>query len=151
MACTNYRIIEMQNDNIGAVAVNGFMPFGRVTRRIGTSACNDTPFAVTSSGADTIQITNKGYYKVLYNASLVVGGAGAVTLTLLVNGEPVYAVGETAAGAGTINLTLIKDVRVFANCAGCSTNCPANIQIQLSGTAITGGVSNIIVDSCVNG
>ena len=151
MSCTNYRVIEMQNDNIGAVAVNGLMPLGKVTRRVSTTNGYGVPFEVTTSGADTIQLTSKGYYTVIYSASVIVGGAGGITLTLLVNGNPVYAVGATAAGAGTVNLTLPKEVRVYANCPSVPTNCPASIQIQLSGTAITGGISNIIVDSCING
>lgn len=151
MSCQNYRVIELQNDNIGAVAVNGFMPLGHVTRRISTNTGRGVPFELSTSGADTVQLTTKGYYKVLYSASLVVAAAGDVTVTLLANGVPLYSVTETATGAGTVNLTLPKEVRVFANCAANSTNCPVGLQLQLSGTAITGGKSNIIVDSCVNG
>ena len=151
MSCSNYRIIEMQNDAIGAVAVNGLLPLGNVTRRISTTTGSGVPFEVSSSGADTIQLTSKGYYKAIYNASLTVGGAGAVTVSMLVNGVTVYSVTENAAGAGTVNLTLIKEIRVFGNCANMPTNCPARVQFQLSGTAVTGGTSNVIIDSCVNG
>lgn len=151
MSCQNYRIIELQNDNIGPVAINGYMPLGRVTRRISTTTGSGVPFDITASGADTIQLTSKGYYKVLYSASVAIAAAGTVQLALIANGVELYNVTETAAGAGAINLTLIKDVRVFANCAACSTNCPVNLQIRLAGSAITGGTSNIIVDSCVNG
>lgn len=151
MSCQNYRILEMQNNNIGAVAVDGLMPFGIITRRTSCSTGHGVPFDVTTAGANTIVLTSKGYYKVMYNSSLTVGAAGAVTLTLLVDGAPVYSVTENAAGAGAVNLTLIKEVRVFANCASAPTNCPANIQIQLTGTDVTGGTSNIIVDSCING
>ena len=151
MSCQNYKIIELQNNNIGAVAVNGFMPLGQVTRRISTSTGSGVPFEVTSSGSDTVQLTSKGYYKVMYSASLTVSAAGTVQVALLANGVEVYNVTESASGAGAVNLTLIKDIRVFANCAACSTNCPVNLQLQLKGSAITGGTSNIIVDSCVNG
>ena len=151
MSCQNYRVIELQNDNIGAVAVNGFLPLGRVTRRISTTTGSGVPFEITTSGADTVQLTSKGYYKVLYSASLTVGAAGTVQVALLANGVELYNVTESAAGAGAVNLTLAKEVRVFANCAACSTNCPVDIQLQLKGSAITGGTSNIIVDSCVNG
>ena len=151
MSCQNYRVIELQNDNIGAVAVNGFMPLGRVTRRISKTTGAGVPFSVITSGADTVQRTDKGTYKAIYSASLVVAAAGDVTVTLLANGVPLYSVTETAAGAGTVNLTLPKEVRVFANCAANSTNCPVDLQIQLTGSAITGGKSNFIVDSCVNG
>lgn len=151
MSCTNYRVIEMQNTGIGQVANNAFMPFGRVTRRISTSSGNGVPFQVTNSKADTIQLTNKGYYKVLYNATITVGGAGDITLVLLANGTPVYSITHHATAAGNYNLTLPKEVKVFANCASCTTNCPMDIQILNAGQAITGGTSNIIIDSCVNG
>lgn len=151
MSCQNYRVIELQNNNIGAVAINGFMPLGHVTRRISTTTGSGVPFDITTSGADTVQLTSKGYYKVIYSASLAVSAAATVQLCLLVNGTEVYNVTGTSGGAGSINLTLPKEVRVFANCAACSTNCPVNLQIQLKGSAITGGTSNLIVDSCVNG
>lgn len=151
MSCQNYRIIEMQNTGIGAVPNNQLIPLGRVTRRISTSPGNGVPFQVASSKADTIQLTTKGYYKVLYNATLTVGGAGDITLVLLANGTPVYSITHHATAAGNYNLTLPKEVRVFANCDSCPTNCPMDIQILNAGQAITGGTSNIIVDSCVNG
>lgn len=151
MSCSNYRIIEMQNTGMGAVASGALMPFGKVTRRISTCSGNGVPFQVATSKADTIQLTSKGYYKVLYNATLTVGGAGDITLVLLANGTPVYSITHHATAAGNYNLTLPKEVKVFANCQACSTNCPMDIQIQNAGQAITGGTSNIIVDSCVNG
>lgn len=151
MSCQNYRVIELQNDNIGAVAVNGFMPLGRVTRRISTNTGSGVPFEISTSGADTVQLTNKGYYNVLYSASLAVSAAGTVQVALIANGVELYNVTESAAGAGAVNLTLSKVVRVFANCAANSTNCPVDLQIQLKGSAITGGTSTLRVDSCVNG
>lgn len=151
MSCQNYRVIEMQNDAIGAVSVGSLLPLGRVTRRISKSAGSGVPFEVSSSAADTVQLTAKGYYKVIYLASLTVGGAGAVTVTMLVNGEEVFSVTENAAGAGAVIIPLIKEIRVFANCGSCPTNCPAEVQFRLSGTAATAGTSNLIIDSCVNG
>ena len=151
MSCQNYRVIELQNNNIGAVAINDFMPLGRVTRRISTTTGSGVPFEISTSGADTVQITNKGYYNVLYSASLTVEAAGTVQVALIANGVELYNVTESAAGAGAVNLTLSKVVRVFANCAANSTNCPVGLQIQLKGSAITGGTSTLRVDSCVNG
>ena len=151
MSCSNYRIIELQNDNIGAVAVNAMMPLGRITRRISTTTGSGVPFEISTSGADTIQLTSKGYYKVMYSASVTAAAAGTITLTLLANGQEIYSVSDEVTTPRTVNMTLIKDVRVFANCASCSTNCPVQLQIRLSGAAISGGSSNIIVDSCVNG
>ena len=151
MSCTNYRLIEMQNTGMGAVASGALMPFGRVTRRIATTTGNGVPFQVMHSGADTIQITSKGYYKVQYNATLTAGGAGDITLVLLANGVPTYSITHHATAAGNYNLNFAKVVRVFANCQSCSTNCPMDIQIKNAGIAVNGGTSDIIVDSCVNG
>lgn len=151
MSCTNYRIIEMQNTGMGAVASGALMPLGSITRRIATTTGSGVPFQVTHSGSDTIQITSKGYYKVEYNATLTAGGAGDITLVLLANGTPVYSITHHVTAAGNYNLHFAKEVRVFANCPACSTNCPMDIQVQNAGIAVTGGTSNIIVDSCVNG
>lgn len=151
MSCTNYRIIELQNNAIGSQAVNALLPLGTVTRRISTTTGQGVPFDLTTSGTHTVNLTSKGYYKVAYSASLTVENAGQVTLTLIAGGSAVYSVTATAAAGDTVNLTMIKEVRVFANCQSCPTNCPLPIQIQLTGTAITGGTSNLIVDSCVNG
>lgn len=151
MSCQNYRVLEMQNNNIGAVAINGFMPLGRVTRRISAAAGSGVPFEISNSAADTVQLTSKGYYNVLYSASLTVAAAGTVQVALIANGVELYNVTESAAGAGAVNITLPKTVRVFGNCAANSENCPVDLQIQLKGSAITGGTSNFRVDSCVNG
>lgn len=151
MSCRNYKVLEMHNDAIGAVSVGSFMPLGRVTRRISESAGSGVPFEIMTSGADTIQLTSKGYYKVLYVASVAVGAAGTVTLTLLENGIAVASSSASIGAAGTLNITLPKEVRVFANCPSQPTNCPVNLQVQLSGSAITGGSSNMLIDSCVNG
>lgn len=155
MSCQNYRIIEMTNENIGAQSINALMPLGRVTRLISTKNGNAIPFEITTSGADTVMLTQKGYYNVLYNASVDVTVASSststITLSLLVNGITVYSATTTAGATGTYNLTLPKAVRVFANCASQPTNCPVSLQVQLTGTAITGGKSVLKVDSCVNG
>lgn len=151
MSCQNYRCIEMQNTGMGPVANNGFMPFGRITRKISTCSGNGVPFQVATSSADTIQLTAKGYYTVKYNATLTVGGAGDIILVLLANGTPVYSITHHVTAAGNYNMNFSKMVRVFANCEACSTNCPLDIQIQNAGVALNGGTSDIIVDSCVNG
>lgn len=152
MSCKNYRMIELQNGAIGAVAIGELMPFGNITRKISdNNCCGASPFETTTSGTNTIVLTSKGYYKVIYSASVAVAAAGEVTMTLLANGTPLAEVTTTASGAGTFNLTLVKMVRVFANCQSAPTNCPLNMQVRLSGSAITGGTSDIIVDSCVNG
>ena len=151
MSCKNYRVLQMTNDSIGAVAADSFMPLGRITRRIGTKINDSTPFDVMSSSADTVQLTSAGYYKILYNATIVASAAGIAKLTLVVGGVDVYSASQTVASGATLNLMLPYDTRVFANCNTQPTNCPLPVQIRLSGVGASSGTANLIIDSCVNG
>lgn len=142
----SYKMIQMTNNNVGAVAANGYMPFGVVTRKIANGQNCPTPFYVTTSGADIIELTEPGYYRVTYSASVIAGAAGIIGLTLVTEGNDVYTVSETAAAGDTVNLTLPYEVRVFTNCDSVPTNCPLAVQIQLGDAAITGGTANIIIE-----
>ena len=99
-----------------------------------------------TTGADTVVIGEKGYYRIVYSASLEAGAAGVVGLTLLVGGTEVYSVQATAAENGYVNLILPYVVRAFANCGSLPTNLPLNIQIRLDTTAATAGTGNLVVE-----
>jgi hypothetical protein len=143
---SNYRVLQMTNTNIGAVAVNELMPFGIITRRINRNVCTDTDtFSISTTGANLITVNECGNYDVVYSVSAVASAAGIITMNLLVNGVNTYAVSETAAVGDTINLTLPYQIRVLPNSCSTPNNNPVNIQIELTGVAITGGTSNIIV------
>lgn len=143
----NYRVLQLTNTAVGAVAADTLMPFGAVTRRICCSGNSGTPtFAISTSGTDTITLNKTGYYRVSYVGSLVAGAAGAVSLALVANGTPIYTVSETATAAGdTVNISLEYMVRVLPNCASV-LNAPLNIQIENTGVALTGGTSNILIE-----
>lgn len=144
---SNYRVIQLTNKTIGALAVNEFIPFGIVTRRIQENCGNCPTFNVTTSQADTVLLNELGNYNVNYSASLVAGSAGIVSVALLVNGIQVYEVEETAtAESNVVNVTLPYQVRVCPNCASSPNNSPIAIQIQLTGIAVTGGQSNLLVE-----
>lgn len=144
---SNYRVLQMTNTNVGAVAVNGLMPFGITTRRVNRNVCTDAPtFSISTTGTNTITINECGNYDVTYSTSAVASTAGIVTMNLLINGTNVYAVSGTVAGGDTVNLTLPYQIRVLPNCASTPNNNPVNIQVELTGVAITGGTSNIIVE-----
>lgn len=144
---SNYRVLQMTNTSVGAVAVNELMPFGIITRRVTRPVCDAGPtFTISTTGTNTITINECGNYEVTYSTSAVASAAGIVTFNLLVNGVNTYAVSETVAAGDTINLTLPYQVRVLPNSAATPTNNPVNIQIELTGVAITGGTSNIIVE-----
>lgn len=141
-----YQFIQLTDTTVGAVATDALLPLGNVTRRYSNgSACQDT-FIVSTSGSDTVTITESGFYKVSYTGSLVPAAAGALTLTLTANGLPVTTVSDTVAAAGDItNLSLEYIIRVLPNC--CATiNNPVILQIVNAGVALTGGTSNLIIE-----
>lgn len=141
----NYRTIQLTNKNIGAVSVGAFMPLGVITRKVCCGNGTTKTFDVVSSGADTIVLNEKGYYDIIYSASLIAAAAGIITATLIANGESVYTISETVAEGETVNLTLPHTIRVFDNCSSCPTNNPLSIQIELGGVAITNGTSNLSI------
>lgn len=144
---SKYRVLQLTNNAVGAVAADGFMPFGKVTRRVQEPCGGGTTFNVTTTQADIVYLNEVGNYNIHYSASLIAGETGDVTVALIVNGTQVYEVTETVAAADdTVNLTMPYQVRVCPNCAGAPYNCPVSIQIQLTGVAITGGTANLLIE-----
>ena len=143
----NYRMIQLTNKNIQAVAANALMPLGIITRRVcpRTNCCQT--FEVTTSGADTVNITEQGYYRVTYNVSAISAAAGLVSFSLNVGGTSVYIGSATAAAVGdTVNVTIPFMVRAFGNCASLPVNLPLAIQVENTGAALTSAVSNIMIE-----
>ena len=143
----NYRMIQLTNKNIQAVAANALMPLGIITRRVcpRTNCCQT--FEVTTSGADTVNITEQGYYRVTYNVSAISAAAGLVSFSLNVGGTSVYIGSATAAAVGdTVNVTISFMVRAFGNCASLPVNLPLAIQVENIGAALTSAVSNIMIE-----
>ena len=142
-----YRVLQLTNTNIGAIAIDEFMPFGNITRKIssGNNCCQT--FNVSTTGADTIVLNEPGNYRITYNASLTAEAAGEIGVALIANNNQVYAVETSVGGEGSIiNLNLPYEVRVCPNSCAVPSNCPMTIQIKLTGVAITAGTSNILVE-----
>ena len=141
-----YKQIQLTNTNIGDVAIDGLIPLGNVTRRINApfNCCNT--FIVGSSTEDTVTITEPGFYKVTYSITAEAAAAGVVTVTLLTNGSSVYSVSNDITEEAPVNLTLPYTIRVCPNCSSTPTNVPVNVQLQLSGSAITGTSGNLIIE-----
>ena len=138
------KMIQMTNKNIGAIAINGLIPLGTITRRVGCGNCGSA-FSVSSSNTDTITINEEGYYEITYSISAVEAAAGINTITLIVNGTDTYTVGATTAVVDqTVDLTLPYVVRVFRRCDNVATNNPMTIQFRAD-DAITSAVANVIV------
>lgn len=142
-----FKIMQLTNSSVGSVPVNTYMPLGIITRRINPKCQNDNrTFTVSSTGTNIVTINECGYYKILYSASVVASAAGIVTLSLQLNSSTVYTVSATAAAGDTVNLTLPFEIRVLPNCQAVINNIPVSIQVLLSGVALTGGNTNLIVE-----
>lgn len=142
-----YRLLQLTNDAVGAVAANAYLPFGVISRRISCPKSCGTTFNVGDTGSNVIYLNEAGYYKITYNASLLPGAASPVTISLIVNGTSVYTgTAETSATGDSVNITIPFVIRACPNCASTPTNLPVSIQLQLGSTAITGGSSNLIIE-----
>ena len=140
------RILQLTNTDIGAVAVDTLMPLGAVTRKYCCGNSGQNTFNVSTTGSNTITLNERGYYKIIYSASLLATAAGAVTLNLLVNGETVITKTETASAAGFVDITIPYVVRVLPSCPINSSALTIQVENDADSVAITTGVSNIIVE-----
>ena len=144
----NTKLIQMTNSNIGAIAVDALMPLGTITRRFGVGGNNPT-YTTANSNVDTITINDEGYYDIVYNTSVVATAAGTMGFALLTNGDEIYEVTQTVTAGDSFSFTLPFTVRVYAKSCNAPTNNPMNIQIQLTGVAVTSGTSNIQIEKRV--
>jgi hypothetical protein len=143
---SKYKLIQLTNNAIGEIEVDGYMPFGNITRRLNSPVTPEGTFTISTTGANIVYLNEPGYYNVIYSLSAVASAAGIVDITLTTNGTDVYAVSATATADGTVNLTLPVAVRVCPNSCSSPTNCPVGVQVQLGTTAITDGTSNMIIE-----
>jgi hypothetical protein len=144
---TSYKQIQLTNSTVGDVAINAYMPLGRVTRRINApfNCCNT--FTISSSDADTINLNDVGFYKITYSLTATAAAAGEVTIALVTNGTSIYTVSQAVVDeTAGVNLTLPYTIRVCSNCSATPDNVPVSVQIQNTGIALTGATSNIIIE-----
>lgn len=144
-----YRLIQLTNGVVGAVAANAAMPLGIPTRRIMRNTTCIPTFVVTTGANTAVEISEAGIYTFTYTGSLTVGEAGDIVLQLVYNGVVANTVTVTAAAAGTYSVNLSFVVRVLGNCCSGQQNLPAIIQIRNTGVALTGGTSNLIISGNV--
>jgi hypothetical protein len=144
---TAYKQIQLTNTDIGDIAINAYIPYGNITRRINApyNCCNT--FTVTSNTSDTVMINDPGFYKITYSLTGMAAAAGDVTIALVTNNSEVYSVSQYVAdAAGSVNLTIIYTIRVTPNCNANPTNTPVSVQIQNTGIALTGVSGNMIIE-----
>lgn len=144
---SKYRVLQITNKNILATQTNSNLLLGQITRRIQENCCENTTFNVSTTQADTIFLNESGNYNVFVSTSLNAESAGIVSIALFANNVNLYEVSETASVAdNTVNLNLAYQIRVCPNCESSPNNSPLAIQIKLTGGAITGGQSNLIIE-----
>lgn len=142
-----YKQIQITNNSIGDVAIDGFIPLGQVTRRINTpyNCCNT--FNLDSSTSDVVTINDPGFYKITYSLTATAAAAGEIVINLISNGTSVYSVSQNLIDeTGSVNLTLPYTIRISPNCSSIPANVPVNIQIQNTGIALTGASANLIIE-----
>ena len=126
-------LLYTTNTTTQTVAAGGVIAPGTIQRRVGNTRCC-TP-VITLNG-NNIVLTEPGYYSVQVDVTDAVIEAGAVTVSLVQDGNVIESVTGTAAAAGdAVNITLSAPiVRVF--------NCTAsNLSIVL--TAGAGNVTSV--------
>lgn len=143
-----YKVIQLTNNAVGAVAAGSLIPLGAITRRYGCKGTNYPTFEVSTSGADTITITEEGYYRITYNGSLTGAAAGDLIVNLLSNNVEVISAMQTSTANGVNNISLSYIVRVLPNCSAVANNTPVTLQLQLDADSVelAGGISNIIIE-----
>lgn len=148
---SKYKLIQLTNTNIGALTANTLIPLGLITRRYNAPMENCGTFEIASSAADTLYITEPGYYKITYSMIATAAAAGVLGVSLVTNQNVVTTVSQDVTAAEDIvDLTLIYVIRVCPNCCSTPTNCPVAVQFKLGdvATGITPNPSsaNLIVE-----
>lgn len=146
----NYRLLQLSNAEVGAVAANARIPLGIPTRQIKRSTTCTPTFEVTTSVNNAVYINEAGFYKITYQGFLTVAAAGNIVVQLLVGGVVAATATVTASGAGTFPVTITFVVRALNNCCGNVSNLPMLIQLNNAGVAITGGTSTLIIERTYN-
>ncbi len=142
--CQNWRLLELTNGNIGAVAVNAFVPIGAITRKVAKEPRCTPTFEAGTTLNNIVTISEKGIYNITYTGTLTAAAAGTLTLNLLADSAVIATRSVTATEGSDVNIALSKEVRVFGNC--CNGVSPVIIALQIADTAITGGNGTIIIN-----
>lgn len=141
-----YRLLQLTNSNIGAVAADAMIPVGIMTRQITQGSKCQPTFAVTTSANDALYINEAGFYRITYNAYVTVAAAGTIEVELQINGVTMQTAEVTVAAAGTYLVSFVFVTRAYCNCNDGPSNLPILIQLENTGIALTGGTSNLILE-----
>lgn len=146
MATKGYRLLQLTNSNLGAVAEDAMIPVGIMTRQVTQGSKCQPTFAVTTSANNALYINEEGFYKITYTAYVTVAAAGTIEIELQINGTTMQTATVTVAAAGTYLVSFVFMTRAYCNCNNGPSNLPVLIQLENTGLALTGGTSNLILE-----
>lgn len=146
MGDKGYRLLQLTNSNLGAVAEDAMIPVGILTRQVTQGSKCQPTFAVTTSANNAVYINESGFYKITYTAYVTVADAGTIEIELQINGVTMQTAIVTAAAAGTYLVSFVFMTRAFCNCNNGPANLPVLVQLENTGIALTGGTSNLILE-----
>lgn len=143
---TTYRLLQLVNSSIGAVAAGSAIPLGVQNRSVETTPLCRNTFNVTTTANNVVYVNETGFYKITYIGYLTVAAAGDTIVNLQVAGQTVQTATVTVPAAGTYLVTFAYTTRAV-NVQGVG-NIPLAINLQLGTTsvALTGGSSVLIVE-----
>ena len=134
----NNCLIQVTNPSIGAVALNGAIPLGLVTLNANCNCGqNQTLVAQAVSNVSQIEINRSGKFELSYLPSVTAAAAGTVTINLVVNGVTINSI-SAAVGAGTATVIPLNYIIQVSNV-------PTVVKFVVTGSALTGGTSNLVV------
>lgn len=141
-----YRMIQLTNNAVPAVAASALVPLGTITRKVSPRGNCCPTFTVSYTGADTVEISEAGYYRVEYTLSGAAAAAGVAEIALLAGGNVLTTASATAAEGDEVHLSLVFMVRAFRNCDALPSNLPLTIQIRNAGVGLTSAVGNMLIE-----
>lgn len=146
MRSCEYRLLQLTNNNIGAVAAATVLPIGVTSRKIAcANKCTPT-FEVATTANNVAYLNEPGFYKITYTGYLTAGAAGNVVVNLEINNVIVAVATVTATAAGTVPVSITFVTRVLSNCCNNVANPLQALQFRNAGVALTGGTSTVIIE-----
>ena len=115
-----------------SVLADGIIPLGSLVRRYGCA------LAMNGNGVNVVET---GYYDIKASITVLPTAIGAITATVLVNGNelPGATATTTATAAGdAVNLSIVSVLRK------CTCNCPDTITVQLSDAGTVDNMALVI-------
>lgn len=120
------------------VAADGYINFDRNAVLIGCAIDH-------TAGGNSVALTKQGLYDVQFNADILAAAAGAITVQLVANGEPVDGASATitATETDTANVSFNSLLRLLPNC--CAVDNTKSLQVQVTAAATVSNANIVVV------